>query len=398
MMNDATFDHDRTVTAFFDTRAAADKAMADVVAAGVPSTMVSIVEGRTGATTGTTASGAQEEGFWGSVKNLFAPEEDKHAYAEGLSRGGYLLEAHVTEAHYERVLDILDHEGAVDMNERETQWRSEGWTGTNAGMTSTAAGYGTTTGTTTSGLTSTTAATPVGAMETSTARTGTGLGTMGTGNTARTATDVGAGEGTIQLAEETLRVGKRDVNHGRVRLRSYVVEKPVNESISLHSERVDVARRPIDRPLTAGENLFTERTLSAEEHDEEAVVSKEARVYEEVSLGKVAQDRTQEIKDTVRRTEVEVDDGRTGGMARTGVAGTATGGMAIAEHMPVLGSDGVHVGTVDHLDGADRIKLTKNDSPDDKHHFIPMSWVERVDTHVHLKKTALETQKEWAVV
>ena len=407
MMNDATYDHDRTVTAFFDTRAAADKAMADVVAAGVPSNMVSIVEGHSAATAGTTTSGAQEEGFWGSVKNLFAPEEDKHAYAEGLSRGGYLLTAHVMEAHYDRVLDILDHEGAVDMNERETQWRSEGWTGTNAGMTSTAAGYGTagttTTGTTNTGMmsgqTSTAAATPVGAMETSTARTGTGLGTTGLGTTGRTGTGVGAEEGTIQLAEETLRVGKRDVNHGRVRLRSYIVEKPVSESISLHSERVDVARRPVDRPLTAGENLFAERTLSAEEHDEEAVVSKDARVYEEVSLGKVAQDRTQEIKDTVRKTEVEVDDGRTAGTARTGVAGTATGGsMAIAEHMPVLGSDGVHVGTVDHLDGANRIKLTKNDSPDDKHHFIPMSWVERVDTHVHLKKTALEAQKEWAAV
>ena len=401
MMNDATYDHDRTVTAFFDTRAAADKAMADVVAAGVPSNMVSIVEGHSAGTTGTTTSGAQDEGFWGSVKNLFAPEEDKHAYAEGLSRGGYLLTAHVTEAHYERILDILDHEGAVDMNERETQWRSEGWTGTNTGMTSTAASYGstgTTTGTTTSGLTSTAAATPVSAMETSTARTGTGLGTTGLGTTGRTETGVGAEEGTIQLAEETLRVGKRDVNHGRVRLRSYIVEKPVSESISLHSERVDIARRPVDRALSAGENLFAERTLTAEEHEEEAVVSKEARVYEEVSLGKVAQDRTQEIKDTVRKTEVEVDDGRTAGTTRTGVAGFATGGTAIVEHMPVLGSDGVHVGTVDHLDGADRIKLTKNDSPDDKHHFIPLTWVERVDTHVHLKKTALEAQKEWAAV
>ncbi len=164
-----------------------------------------------------------------------------------------------------------------------------------------------------------------------------------------------------------------------------------------------MARHAVDRPLTAGENLFAERTLSAEEHVEEAVVSKEARVYEEVSLGKVAQDRTQEIKDTVRKTEVEVVDERTGA-TRTGMTTgmAATGGRfdatTITEHMPVLGSDGVHVGTVDHLDGADRIKLTKNDSSDDRHHFIPMSWVERVDTHVHLKKSAGEAQKEWSVV
>ncbi len=318
MINDTSYDHARTVTAFFDTRAAADKALADVVAAGVPSSMVSIVEGHgsTGSTamTGTTGATANQEGFWGSVKNLFAPEEDKHAYAEGLSRGGYLLTAHTSEGHYDHVLDILDHEGAVDMNERETQWRSEGWTGTHAAApalgTSTAAGYGTT-GASTTGLTSA-ATTPVTGTGTTTARTGVGAAALG------------AEEGTIQLAEETLRVGKRDVNHGRVRLRSYVVETPVNESVSLHSERVDVARHAVDRPLTAGENLFAERTLSAEEHVEEAVVSKEARVYEEVSLGKVAQERTQEIKDTVRRTEVEVVDERTGA-TRTGIAGGTKG-------------------------------------------------------------------------
>ena len=396
MMNEANYDHARTVTAFFDTRAAADKALADVIAAGVPSSMVSVTEGRPGTTGATMAGTAHEEGFWGSVKNLFAPEEDKHVYAEGLSRGGYLLTAHTSETHYDTVLDILDREGAVDMNERETQWRSEGWSGTHAGMSSTAAGYGTTTGTTASttdaGLRSTAATAPVGAMETTTARTGSGLGATTTG---RGAAAVGtAGEGTIELAEETLRVGKRDVNHGRVRLRSYVVEKPVNESINLHSERVDVARRPVDRALNAGENLFAERTLSAEEHDEEAVVSKEAHVYEEVSLGKTAQDRTQEIHDTVRRTEVEVDDGRTGG---TAMGGTATSGFgrSIVEHMPVLGSDGTQIGTVDHLDGTDRIKLTKNDSPDGQHHFIPLSWVERVDTHVHLKRSATDARTGW---
>ena len=393
MMND-TYEHDRTVTAFFDTRAAADKAMVDVVAAGVPSGMVTITEGRSQAPSDTAVthapSGTHDEGFWGSVKNLFAPDEDKHTYAEGLSRGGYLLTAHTSEAHYEQVLGIIDHEGAVDMNERETQWRSEGWTGTHgaAGTTSTTAGYGAgmAGGTTASGMTSTAAAAPVAAM-----------GTPVTGRTGLGAAAAELGEGTIQLAEETLRVGKRDVNHGRVRLRSYVVEKPVNESISLHSERVDVARRPVDRPLTAGDNLFAERTISAEEHDEEAVVSKEARVYEEVSLGTVAQDRTQEIKDTVRRTEVEVDDGRTGGARTAALGATGTTGFAssIVEHMPVLGSDGTHLGTVDHLDGGNRIKLTKNDSPDGQHHFIPMEWVDHVDTHVHLKRSASEAQKTW---
>ncbi len=394
-MTEASYNHDRTITAFFDTRAAADKAKANVISAGVPATMVSIVEGNPRTTTGTaatTTSGAQEPGFWGSVKNLFAPEEDKHLYAEGLHRGGFLLSAHTDEAHYDHVLGILDDEGAVDMDERETQWKSEGWSGyhgaTTAVETSTAASYGTNA--------------PGMGHTTSTAAATTPVGVAGSSTVGRDAA-LATGEETIQLAEETLRVGKRDVNHGRVRLRSYVVETPVHESINLRNEQVDVARRPVNRPLGAGENLFQERTISAEQHSEEAVVSKEAHVYEEVSLGKTAHDRTQEINETVRKTELEVDDARTGGLGRTGaVAGGHTSavsafGAEIVEHMPVLASDGSHVGTVDHHDG-DRIKLTKSDSPDGQHHFIPTSWIDHVDTHVHLTKSPTDVRSGWTAV
>jgi len=59
--------------------------------------------------------------------------------------------------------------------------------------------------------------------------------------------------------------------------------------------------------------------------------------------------------------------------------------MMIKEHMEVLGSDGVHVGTVDHLEGQDQMKLTKTDTDaDGEHHFIPLAWVDHVDEHVHL--------------
>jgi hypothetical protein len=62
----------------------------------------------------------------------------------------------------------------------------------------------------------------------------------------------------------------------------------------------------------------------------------------------------------------------------------------IREHMEVIGSDGQHVGTVDHMDGADKIKLTKADSKDGQHHFIPLSLVDHVDAHVHLNRSAKE--------
>lgn len=68
----------------------------------------------------------------------------------------------------------------------------------------------------------------------------------------------------------------------------------------------------------------------------------------------------------------------------------------IQDHMEVLGSDGKHVGTVDHLEGSDQIKLTRTDpAANGKHHFIPVNWVERVDQHVHLNKSGSEAMQQW---
>jgi hypothetical protein len=71
-------------------------------------------------------------------------------------------------------------------------------------------------------------------------------------------------------------------------------------------------------------------------------------------------------------------------------------GNDIKEHMDVLAADGEKVGTVDHLEGADKIKLTKSDSPDGKHHLIPLSFVDHVDTHVHLNKPARDVRSQWS--
>ena len=68
----------------------------------------------------------------------------------------------------------------------------------------------------------------------------------------------------------------------------------------------------------------------------------------------------------------------------------------IKEHMEVLGSDGQHVGTVDHMDGSSQIKLTKTDAKaGGKHHLIPADWIDHVDQHVHLKKSSKDVQAQW---
>ncbi|UNK39638.1 DUF2171 domain-containing protein [Shinella sp. H4-D48] len=68
----------------------------------------------------------------------------------------------------------------------------------------------------------------------------------------------------------------------------------------------------------------------------------------------------------------------------------------IREHMEVKAADGRHVGTVDHMEGDSRIKLTRNDSDDGQHHLIPLDWVDHVDSHVHLNKDAEDVKREWS--
>lgn len=66
----------------------------------------------------------------------------------------------------------------------------------------------------------------------------------------------------------------------------------------------------------------------------------------------------------------------------------------VKERMDVIACCGKKVGVVDHVEG-NAIKLTRNDSPDGQHHFIPTDWVEKVDSQVHLKKNSVETEQGW---
>ena len=70
--------------------------------------------------------------------------------------------------------------------------------------------------------------------------------------------------------------------------------------------------------------------------------------------------------------------------------------LDIREDMEVVGSDDKHVGTVDHMEGSDRIKLAKNDpSADGKHHFIDLDSVSFVDEKVNLNKAAKDVMSSW---
>ena len=368
----------RTITAFFDTRGAAQKATDDLVAIGVPRQHIRLTEGAGTTATTEKVSATADKGFWEELKDLFLPEEDRYGYAEGLRRGGFLLSVEADEAMYNQVLDILDNDGSVDMDEREASWRASGWTGyqtESAGVGAAALGVG-----------------GAAFSSPSTVKANTG----GTGVRSAPVNTVAAGrDEVIPIYEETARVAKRDINHGRVRIRSYVVETPVSEQVSLRNEQVQVERRPVDRPIAAGDAVFQDRVIEAEEHTEEAVITKEARVKEEISLRKTVENQAQTVTDTVRRTEVEIEDER--GARAVGTArafSAATDASRIVEHMDVIAADGAKIGTVDHLDG-DKIKLARSTSPDGEHHYVSLGWIDHVDTHVHLSKSASEAKASW---
>lgn len=274
----------RTLTAFFRDRSDAEEATRDLIAAGIAESNVRLVPGAESDNVAATDVEAGR-GFWASLGDFFFPDEDRAVYAEGLRRGGYLVTVDaVTEAQHDKAVDILDDDGTVDVDEWADSWRAEGWTADKYTADSTSAPL------------STSAKQAARMTEDAFASDRSGDGNV------------------IPVVEEQLRVGKRDVNSGNVRVRSYVVETPVSETVTLRDENVAVERRSVDRPLTDADAAFQDRTIEAEEHREEAVVSKDARVKEEVILKKTEGQRTETVDDSVRHTKVEVEDNRGGQM------------------------------------------------------------------------------------
>ena len=125
-----------------------------------------------------------------------------------------------------------------------------------------------------------------------------------------------AGEGveavgeTVQEVEEQLAIHKAKEVTGGVRVTSHVRERPVERTVTLREEEVEVERRAADRTLTPGEAeaAFQDKTVEMLKTGEEVEVSKQARVVGEVTVGKRVEEREETVQDTVRRTEVEVEE------------------------------------------------------------------------------------------
>ena len=325
--------HDNQIVALYETRAQADAAREKLVAAGVDSSTLQVMDKGADQMAGGVDYEAGNQGLWGSIKSLFMPDEDAHAYSHAVGAGhAMLVVTPNATSDRAKIIQALESTDPLDFDAKLEEWRQSGYnygpsgsttttTGTNMASTA-AAGGAALTGAATAG------AAMAGAKTTGTATTGTA--TTGTAATAAPAMGTAARAGdteTIKVMEERLRVGKREVAGGAVRVRSYVVERPVEEQVSLHEERVSVERRPVDRAITGTDAAaFQERTIEARATSEEAVVSKDARVVEEIGIRKEASDRTETVRDTVRSTKVDVEDGTktVPGTAPSGTTGTTT--------------------------------------------------------------------------
>jgi stress response protein YsnF len=254
-----------TVIGVFDNQSEAQAAVAQLMSNGFTREYIDVAGQGAGSTTNAFDTSHSNDSVGDKVGNffgsLFNNHDDAHSYSQ-VARQGITVTVHARSAEEAtRAAALLDQYGAVDLDERASQYRS--------------------------GATSMTDATT-------------------------------SGSASLPVIEEELQVGKRVVETGGVRLRSRIVETPVEEHLRLREEHVHVERNPVNRDATAADfNNFREGTIELTQHAEVPVVGKEVRVVEEVRLEKEVEERQEVVRDTLRSTDVEVEN-----LGTTGTTGT----------------------------------------------------------------------------
>jgi uncharacterized protein (TIGR02271 family) len=265
----------QTVVGVFDKYSAAKQAAQDLRDSGFGDSVY--VTEEVSATTSAPAQQREGQGALDSVRSFFADlfgsddtDREVITYAEAVKRGGGLVKVEVEEEETDAARSALEAAGAVDIEEQARLWGSSG-----------------------------------GSASAASVGQGAGVATTRRSDASQSSVE---GEEVIPVVQEELKVGKRTVQTGAVRVYARAVERPVQESVTLRSEHAEVERRPVDRPATEADlQAFKDRTIEVKETAEQAVVAKTARVVEEVLVGKTASERTEQISDTVRETRVDVD-------------------------------------------------------------------------------------------
>ena len=277
-----------TLAAVFDNRADAERARTELLSSGFNNAGIQLSDAATPA--GSTASSGESIGS--SIKHFFTDlfsDDDNSVYSEAINRGKVVLTVQAdSDSEIERAADIVNRYDPVDIDEQQSQWRAGGWNATQSQSQVQAQNQQSAAG----------------------VRTAAQTGSLQGGSQAQSSMQYAntEAERTIPVVEEQLRVGKRAVQRGGVRIFQRVVETPVHENVTLREEHVKVERHAVNQPADPDQiDAFKEGTVELREMAEEAVVQKTARVVEEVVVGKQVTQRQDQISDTVRRTEVEVE-------------------------------------------------------------------------------------------
>jgi uncharacterized protein (TIGR02271 family) len=265
------------VVAVFDTVEHAQNAVRALQGAGFPATDISVVNNETLDDRG--AKVATETGFW---HRLFGSDVDLHeakVYGHTVDRGGSVVTLRAPDTLVDKAVALLHTHNPVDVNQRAA---SLGIIAAAAAPLAAKAAAG---------------ARAVADTASSVAAKAPAAASMPTGNQ----------DEVLRLAEETFNVGKRQVQAGMTRVRRFVTERPVEAQVTLHEEHAEIARRAISDPGYIKDIDWSDRTIEVRETKEQAVVSKSARIAEEVVIQKKGSDRVETVKDSVRRQQAEIE-------------------------------------------------------------------------------------------
>jgi uncharacterized protein (TIGR02271 family) len=285
-----------TIIAVYDSFDQAQRAVDELLAAGFTPANVQLNPHADSTGVARASSVAEQTGHTGSgighfFRSLFGMEdEEEHRahhdmYAEAIRRGSSMLTVNADrDDQRETAIEIMNRFGPVDMDKRISDWRREGWTEYDAA----APAYST------------------GDAEKERSRYGAQLPAVA--DTQAAGAESREESQTMPVVEEQLKVGKRTVQRDGVRVFRRVTEQPARESVDLRKEHVGVERQRVDRPAgKADMAAFKEGSIELREMSEEPVVSKEARVVEEVEVGRKVSHETANIDEKLRRSDVEVE-------------------------------------------------------------------------------------------
>lgn len=260
-----------TVVGVFDEYRDAQRACEKLESMGIDLQNIQVNSSASGESAPSFTSSHQEHegGIRGFFARLFGSDDADETtghYSEAVRRGSAVVTVNLSdESKVDSVSDVLEECGAIDVDERVRQWQASGYTGYDE------------------------RAQPYTSDEASQERE------------------------KLQVVREDLKVGKREVKRGGVRVHRRVSETPVEEQVTLREEHAMVDRKSVDRPATSADLAdMKDADIELRETAEEPVVSKTARVVEEVSVGKKASERKETVRDKVRRADVDVerlDDG-----------------------------------------------------------------------------------------